>query len=105
MDIEDYSNYAVQYYDRRIPDLLEKYLDSKKYFSIFDCGCGDGNLLYSLKGKGYFIGKNVFASDLSKRRLDFVRGIDKKIVAFIDDAESMSKVRSDSIDFLFQRKF
>jgi 2-polyprenyl-3-methyl-5-hydroxy-6-metoxy-1,4-benzoquinol methylase len=99
MDVEDYSNYAVQYYDSRIPKLLEKHLKSKKFDSIFDCGCGDGNLIYSLKRKGHLDKKKIMASDLSKRRVGVVKEIDKRINAFVDDAESMNRVKSNSVDF------
>jgi len=99
MDVEDYSDYAVQYYDKRVPHLLEKFLKSKNPKTLFDCGCGDGNLIYSLKEKGFLDKIKVFASDLSRRRVGFVKEIDPKISAFIDDAESMKKVESNSIDF------
>lgn len=69
MDIEKYSKIAPQYYNNRIPSLLEKYLKNQCYSNILDCGCGDGSLLYSMNNNGHFQGKKIFTIDLSKIEL------------------------------------
>lgn len=89
-----------QYYELKIPSLLEKYLLSSKFKSILDCGCGDGNTLFALKKKGHLNGKNVSAVDLSKKKIDLVKKIDRKIVACVDNVEKLETVGDGSIDFL-----
>ncbi len=96
----DYSEYLPQYYGIAIPSLLKKYLDKTFFTSLFDCGCGDGALLFALKKNGYFTGKKIYAIDISKRSIDLVKKIDSKIQAYVDSAETLKKIKSGSIDFL-----
>lgn len=98
-DLELHSERFVQYYGMPIPSLLEKYLKLSKYYSILDCGCGDGVLLEALKLKGYLKGKQVHAIDLSKRRIVNVKKLDKLINARIDSAEDLNTIKNKSIDF------
>lgn len=98
-DLELHSKRFVQYYGMPIPSLLEKYLKSSKFYSILDCGCGDGVLLEALKIRGYLKKKRVDAIDLSKRRITNVKKLDKFINARIDSAEELNTVRDKSVDF------
>ncbi|MCX6800597.1 MAG: methyltransferase domain-containing protein [Candidatus Diapherotrites archaeon] len=100
MDVEDYSDWAVQYYDRKVSSIIRSYLVSKKIKTILDCGCGDGNFLYALKSKNLLKGKKVYAIDLSKRRLEIVKKIDDGIIAKIDSAEELKTIKSSSIDLV-----
>lgn len=99
MNIEKYSKIAPQYYNEEIPSLLEKYLKSKKYETIFDCGCGDGSLLYSLNRARYLEGKKVLAIDLSSSRIELVKKISNNIIASVDSAEKLETISDDIVDF------
>jgi len=99
-NIEDYAKTGTQYYSEEIPFILEKYLESKKYKSLLDCGCGDGGRLYALKRRGFLKDKDTYALDLSENRIKLIGNIDRNIKAFVDNAETISKVKDNSIDFL-----
>lgn len=99
MDIEEYSKIAPQYYNNRIPPLLEKYLKDRRYATVLDCGCGDGSLLYALNNAGYLSEKSVFAVDLSSNRIELVKKISENIIGIVDSAEELSAIQDDSIDF------
>jgi len=100
IDIEDYAKTGTQYYNKVISFILKKYLKSKKYNSLLDCGCGDGGTLYTLKKQGFLENKEVYAFDLSKNRIELIKKIDGNIKTFVDNAETMSNIRDNSIDFL-----
>lgn len=103
MGIEEYADFLPQYYSSTIPSVLKKYLDSSSFTSLLDCGCGDGALLYALKQNNYFRGKKIIAVDLSKNRVELVKKIDPKILALVDSAEVLKKIKSKSIDFLMSK--
>src|SRR5258707_916043 len=100
MDIEAYAAQVPQYYSLDVPPMLERYLIARKPGNILDCGCGDGSLLYALKNKGLLVGRKVFAIDLSKTRVNLVRGIDDAFIVKVDSAEDIATAPNDSIDFL-----
>lgn len=97
--VQDYADYLPQYYGISVPDLLRKYLDSVKHRTLLDCGCGDGALLYTLKQQGYFGGKQIFGIDISPKSIELVKKIDNKIQAYVDSAETLKKIKPNSIDF------
>lgn len=103
MGIEEYADFLPQYYSTIIPDVLKKYLDSYSFSSLLDCGCGDGALLYALKQNSYFRGKKIIAIDLSRNRVELVKKIDPKILALVDSAETLEKIKNNSIDFLISK--
>lgn len=103
MNIEEYSRLLPQHYSTTIPPTLKKYLDAVHYKSILDCGCGDGSLLFILKQNNYFKDKKIYALDLSKNRINLVKKIDPKINAFVDNAETMRKIKNNSIDFFMSK--
>lgn len=100
MDIEEYAAIAPQYYGQQIPPLLEKLLVSDKNQTLLECGCGDGNLLYSLNKKGYLKHMNVIAVDLSQNRIKLVKEIDERFSARVDNVENLATIENDSIDML-----
>lgn len=100
MDIEEYAAIAPQYYGQQIPPLLEKLLVSDKNKTLLECGCGDGNLLYSLNKRGYLKHMNVIAVDLSQNRIKLVKEIDERFSARVDNVESLATIENDSIDML-----
>jgi len=100
INIEDYAKTGTQYYNGEIFPLLEKYVKFKKYNSLLDCGCGDGGTLCALKKQGFLENKEVYALDLSESRIKLVKKIDGNIKAFVDNAEIMSNIKDNSIDFL-----
>lgn len=99
MNIEKYAEIAPQFYKENLPELLKKYLIASKWETLLDCGCGDGDLLWGLKKINKLNGKKIFAIDLSKRRISLVKKIDPKISASVDDAETLSSIKDNSIDF------
>lgn len=99
MGIEEYADNLPQYYAGLIPQTLKKYLDRSSFKSFLDCGCGDGSLLFAMKNNGYFKGRKINALDLSKKRIELVKKVDQNINAFVDNAETMRKINSYSIDF------
>lgn len=103
LDIEEYSYFLPQYYGTDIPETLKRYLSKKTYTTLLDCGCGDGALLFALKQHNYFGIKKITAIDLSKNRIGLVKKIDPKIRAFVDSAETLEKIKSNSIDFLMSK--
>ena len=104
ISIDDYAKMGNQYYNVKISPILEKYLKSEKYNSLIDCGCGDGGAIYALKKQGFFKNKEIYAFDLSKSRIEIVKKIDINIKAFVDDVETMSNVKDESIDFLISEQ-
>lgn len=99
IDIEEYSRLLPQYYGMAIPRILKKYLDIASYISLLDCGCGDGALLYVLKQNNYFKNRKVYAIDLSQNRIQLVKKIDPRIHAYVDSAETLKRIKKNSIDF------
>lgn len=100
MNIEEYASLSPQFYNYEVPPLLKKYLSLKNYITFLDCGCGDGAMLYALKKEGYFKKiKTVAALDLSKSRVALVKKLHPNIHTYVDSAEEMSTIKSNSVDF------
>ena len=97
--IEDYARFLPQYYSDSIPETLKRYLDSRRYTTLLDAGCGDGSLLFALKRHGYFRNRQIYAIDLSRSRIRLVEKIDSHIHASVDDAVSLNTISRNSIDF------
>jgi len=97
---EKYSKYHVNFYTGEVRPLLDKYIKSVPWQSFLDVGCGDGALLYAMKTNGYMKDKDVHAVDLSKERIQRAKRVDDKFKCFVDDAESLKTVSSESIDLL-----
>jgi len=100
MDIELYAKATPQYYTGYVPGGLKPYITSDRYKTILDCGCGDGSLLYALNKAGYLKNKRVSAVDISHSRVEFVKALDIKVNACVDNAEALDTVKGDSIDLL-----
>ncbi len=98
----DYSDYTFQYYDQdtKIPVLLKEHLDSASYKTLLDLGCGDGAMLFSLRKNGYLKGKDVIGVDSSIKSIENVKKNVPKIKAVVDDAETLRKIKKNSIDFV-----
>ena len=100
LDIEKYSSKAPQYYSENVPDLLKKIIETQNLKTLLDCGCGDGNLLYALKKRGYFENRKIFAVDLSETRVRLVGRIDPTIHASVDSVEELNTVSDHTIELL-----
>jgi len=100
MDIEKYACVAPQYYDQKIPPLLEEILAGNDKRTLLECGCGDGSLLYALAKKGYLEHMNLLAVDLSKNRVKLVKEIDNRISVQLDNVENLDTIRTNSVDVL-----
>lgn len=101
MDIEEYAQKLPQYYSDTIPPVLQRYLDKTKPATLLDCGCGDGSILAALKTHNYFNNKTVYAIDLSRRRIQLVKKIDPNIRAYVDNAQTLSHIKTASINFVY----
>ena len=99
MDIEEYSKYK-QFYNEDIPKLLLKYLSKNNWNNYLDLGCGDGSLLNALNKKGYLKKKNVYAIDLSEKRINLVKKINPSFICYVEDACDVKNIQDRSIDFL-----
>ncbi len=99
MDIEEYSNYT-HFYSEEIPKTVKSILKKMKFTSLLDAGCGDGCLLYAMKKSGFLKDKKVYAIDLSKKRVELSKKIDRGFTINIDNAENLSSIVDESIDFL-----
>ena len=100
MSIDTYSK-RFQFYEKKIPHLLLKYIKLIKWENCLDLGCGDGSLLYALVQNGYLDNKEVYAIDISDSRLNLVRKTNNKFQCFANDACNMKDIADESIDFLF----
>jgi len=100
MDIEEYAKKYQQFYKGEISQLLLKYLESEKWGKFLDLGCGDGSLLYKLNEECFFKNKDVYAIDLSSKRIGLVKRINKKFKCFIDDACEIRSINDSYIDFV-----
>ncbi len=98
-NLEIHSEKFVQYYGIDVPALLAKYLKKTKFNTIMDCGCGDGILLDALIRNKYLLNKKIIAVDLSRKRIENIRKLNKSINAFIDSAEDLVTIKDKSIDF------
>jgi ubiquinone/menaquinone biosynthesis C-methylase UbiE len=99
MNIEEYAKHKY-FFTMEIPDLLLRYSKKFKWNSFLDLGCGDGNLLYTLNKEGYLKGKQVYAIDLSKKRIARVKSIDKNFKCYVNDACDLKDIKNNSIDLL-----
>ncbi len=100
MNIEEYSQKATYFYTENIPPLLEKILKNHEVETLLDIGCGDGTLLKALQTKNYLKNKTVFATDLSKNRLQRVKRINKSFICLKRNAENLHNIEDSSIDLL-----
>ncbi len=99
MKIEEYAKY-VHFYEENVPGLLLKYLNKSKWKTFLDAGCGDGSLLYALDKKDFFHDKEVYAIDLSKKRIDRCQENLRNINFFVNSAMNIKSINDNSIDFL-----
>lgn len=68
--------------------------------TYLDLGCGDGALLYALNKKGYLNNKIVYAIDLSEKRINRAKKINKDFLCSIGDACKIQNIKDNAIDFL-----
>ena len=97
--IEEYAKNVPYYYKVQVPQLLVKYLAGNLFTSLIDCGCGDGTLLENLWRQKYLEGKNVYAIDLSKIRVERTKSISGRFDVRMDNAEELGTIADESIDF------
>lgn len=101
MDIEEYARKHRHFWgSAKLPPELKFILDNNLFKTIVDIGCGDGGLLYLLKGMRYLEGPEVWAIDSSETRLNSVRQISSRIVTVKDDAQSLEKVPDSYFDLI-----
>jgi len=103
MDIESYSRHAIQYYRQELPPLLLSNFP-KLYTNILDCGCGDGSTISALLNITNPLSK-LFAIDLSGQRIKLIKkNFGQKVIANVDNAETLSTVADKSIDLFISEQ-
>src|SRR3989344_6883203 len=104
LDIESYSNLAVQYYRYDIPSLLLNNLPPK-FKTVLDCGCGDGSRLYSILNNPKFKNKIIYAIDLSKNRISLLKKyFGDRIISRVDNAQLLKTIKNNSIDIFISEQ-
>lgn len=104
MDIEGYSQLAVQYYRSNLPSILLNNLPSN-FKTVLDCGCGDGSRLFSLLNSPKFKNKKIYAIDLSKSRISLIKKyFGKLVISNVDNAEQLSSITDKSIDIFISEQ-
>lgn len=92
----------VQFYSNFIPETLLRLLKKRTIKSLLDLGCGDGAILFALKNRGLLKNRNVFAVDISKKRIAKVKKIDKQFRCFLADACALNKIiKKGELDLVF----
>ncbi len=101
-NIINYSEKFIHYYSNYIPKKIKELLDNNNFSKIADIGCGDGSLLYSLKVNGYFENfDKIYALDISQKRLERVKDIDKRIIVICDDILELKNINKfEKVDFI-----
>ena len=99
MDIEEYARHR-HFIEEEIPPLLEQQLSSRSWRRYADLGCGDGSLLFALKQRGYFRGREVHALDLSRTRIDRVRALCPEFETSVGSAQDLQRFPDASLDFV-----
>jgi 2-polyprenyl-3-methyl-5-hydroxy-6-metoxy-1,4-benzoquinol methylase len=98
-DWEDYAE-RHQFLENEVPELLLEYMSTRDWRTFLDLGCGDGNLLYAAEKRGILKGKEVYAVDISEKRVEAVRSIFPDFNCFVEDACDLKHIASDSVDIL-----
>jgi 2-polyprenyl-3-methyl-5-hydroxy-6-metoxy-1,4-benzoquinol methylase len=102
MDIEKYSSEHPHYWaDYFYNPNLEIIIINNQFKKIIDVGCGDGALLFGLNKLG-LLNKfdEVWACDLSEKRLSRVQKISAKIKRIQDDAQTLENVPNNHFDLV-----
>lgn len=86
-------------YTRNPPDFLDTF-KKNNFSSIVDVGCGDGNLLFSLKSMNLLSNSKVFAADLSSTRINNLKKNIPDVHAFVSDATNLTNFQSNYFDFV-----
>jgi len=102
MDIEQYAIRHIHYRDDSFKNReLKLLLDNGGFRNLIDVGCGDGTLLYQLNHAGYLQNMDaIWAVDLSKQRLQNVKGIFNAINAIQSNAQYLEEVPSAYFDIV-----
>ena len=99
MDIEAYAGNR-QFYEDQVPALLEHELSHRSWKNFADLGCGDGNLLLALHGRGHFKERQVYALDLSELRVGRVRALCPDFKVQVGSAQDLPGFSDGSLDFI-----
>jgi 2-polyprenyl-3-methyl-5-hydroxy-6-metoxy-1,4-benzoquinol methylase len=97
--IEGYAERHRHFFGDEVPALLRECLDADGIKTILDAGCGDGALVRALHDGGYLgEGRELWACDLSKSRVERVQRSGASVRAFVDDVEELREVPDGAID-------
>ena len=90
----------LQFYSLDVPQLLLRYLEDYEWNSILDVGCGDGAFLNALRRRGFLKNKSIYATDISKDKIDMFKKLDTRFNAFVGNAENLVTIQDNAIDFV-----
>lgn len=102
MNIEEYASKHHHYWYSELTNTeLRSLLENNTFKNVIDIGCGDGSLLYSCMQSGYLNKfKEVWATDLSEKRLSQIYNISNLIKRVQDDAQELLKIPEEYFDFV-----
>lgn len=94
--IEHYAQ-RRQFFDERVPALVQECLRTEGARNVLEAGCGDGSLVHALSTSGLLEGRDFRACDLSKERVRRVHEA-TGVESFVDDVETLEHVDDGSVD-------
>ena len=100
MNIEEYAEKHKHLYLDIIPNVLADILEKEKWHSFVDLGCGDGSLLNALNNRNFIHNKEVYAVDLSQKRINNVKLINDNFKCIVSDATNVKALENNSIDIV-----
>jgi ubiquinone/menaquinone biosynthesis C-methylase UbiE len=106
MDIEEYADKHIHYFSKKLENIeLELIITKNNFNNFIDIGSGDGSLLYSMKFNNMIENFNeVWAVDLSQKRLEIVKEISRNIKTIVDDAQTLAHIPDNYFDLIVSRQ-
>lgn len=100
MNIEEYGKKHIHFYIDDVPKMLTPYLKDKQ--KVLDLGCGDGNLLLSLRRR--YPNSQLTGIDLSKARCEKLRSSKNNIRVICSDVTDIKSLKSNTFDIIISNQ-